>query len=218
MKPATIIIAVALLPAVLQASADNKGTRVPQAKDVSTIVSDNDAIFDYTIDRNVTHPKVGSGQRQQIVEFQRKQAKELIEKGFVVESTRNDEVLVVTIEAERLFMPNDTLLRVSSQPLLRQFTHFLDKQLWKMLLVMYADNTGSNNYLKELSVKRVDAVYDWFDAKCNHTEQLVPYGLGNYNPLLPNNSIDNRRKNRRLEIFLIPNENMIKLAKDNKLK
>ena len=192
--------------------------RVPKAKDVSTIVSDNDAIFDYSVEKNVTNPKVGSGQKQQIVEFQKKQAKELLENGFNVPSSRNDEVIIATIEADKLFLPNDTLIRITGQPYLKVFTHFLDKRLWKVLLIMYGDNTGSNRYIKELTIKRVDAIYDWFDAKSNHTEQLVPYGLGNFYPVYPNNSMENRQKNRRLEIYLIPNENMIKLAKENKLK
>ncbi len=37
-------------------------------------------------------------------------------------------------------------------------------------------------------------------------------------PLLPNNSTANRRSNRRIEIFIVPNKMMLEMAKSNKLQ
>ncbi len=48
--------------------------------------------------------------------------------------------------------------------------------------------------------------------------EIVPYALGSSDPLLPNNSTANRRSNRRIEIFIVPNKLMLEMAKSNKLQ
>ena len=86
-----------------------------------------------------------------------------------------------------------------------------------MLLVMHTDNTGSEAYLRTLSRARVDAVYAWFDAS-GDADNVVPYALGPDEPLKPNNSIDNRRVNRRLEIYLVPSSTMVAQAQRGKVE
>lgn len=221
MKIRHILIAFSFAAAVcFPLSVFSDVSNVLTSKAISTVTSvDADDIFDKTINQNILSPKIGSGQKNQIVEYQKRQAKELIEKGYSVSSTRDGLVLVVTIEADKLFVPNDTSMRASAQPMMKFFSHYLkDAGMWKMLLVMHTDNTGSPKYLKKISEARVDFIYYWLSEKSDHPELLVPYALGGTCPTLPNNSMENREKNRRLEIYLIPAEKMIKLAKENKLK
>ena len=46
---------------------------------------------------------------------------------------------------------------------------------------------------------------------------MVPYALADTDPLVDNNSMDNRKRNRRLEIFLVPEEVMIAQAKKGRI-
>jgi len=62
----------------------------------------------------------------------------------------------------------------------------------------------------------VNAVYDWFDQN-GSVDYVVPYALGETDPLVDNNSVDNRKRNRRLEIYLVPDEVMIQQAKKGRI-
>ena len=86
-----------------------------------------------------------------------------------------------------------------------------------MLLVMHQDNTGSDRYTLHLTRSRVNSVYDWIDANAS-TEYVVPYALGSTEPLVENNSVANRKFNRRLEIYLVPEQSMIQAAKKKNMK
>ena len=83
---------------------------------------------------------------------------------------------------------------------------------YKMLLVMHSDNTGSPTYTLNLTRQRVNAVYDWFDEN-GSVDYVVPYALGETDPLVDNNSVENRKTNRRLEIYLVPEKTMLQQAK-----
>ncbi|MCF0204724.1 MAG: OmpA family protein, partial [Muribaculaceae bacterium] len=123
------------------------------------------------------------------------------------------EVIVITIPASQLFDPNETTLTnlgiMSIKPLLK---YLKTKGLYKMLLVMHSDNTGTDKYTVELTRHRVDAVYDWIEANAS-VDFVVPYALGASDPIMPNNSVDNRRANRRLEVYLVPDAAMVEMAK-----
>ena len=44
-------------------------------------------------------------------------------------------------------------------------------------------------------------------------DYVVPYALGDTDPLVDNNSVEHRKTNRRLEIYLVPEKTMIQQAK-----
>lgn len=148
--------------------------------------------------------------------MQLQEARSLKKNGYSVELMRSGEVIVITIPAGQLFEPNDTVLselgRLTLKPLLR---YLETPEMWKMLLVMHTDNTGSDAYLRSLSRARADAVYGWIDEVGN-ADYVVPYALGPDEPLKPNNSIDNRRHNRRLEIYLVPGRVLLRRALERK--
>ena len=83
---------------------------------------------------------------------------------------------------------------------------------YKMLLVMHSDNTGSSEYTLNLTRKRVNNIFDWFDEN-GSVDYVVPYALGENDPVVDNNSVENRKRNRRLEIYLVPEKTMIQQAK-----
>lgn len=135
--------------------------------------------------------------------------------GSMVETYRNKEVILITIPASSLFLPNDTVLRPSATAILNPLKKFVrEPDLYRMLLVMHTDNTGSDQYRDQLTEKRADAVFDWFEAQQGvNTEFIYPFAFGDENPLVDNNSMENRAKNRRLEVYLVPGKKMLEQVK-----
>lgn len=173
-------------------------------------------IFELALDENLYTPKLGKA-ADAIADFQLETARSLKKEKYNVELMRDGEVIVVTIYANQLFNPNDTTLSDVGDIVLRPFVKYLDTPgLYKMILVMHSDNTGSAQYTGQISRSRVDAVYDWFE-RVTGSRYVVPYALGSVEPLYPNNSVENRRKNRRLEIYLVPGYEMIDRARNGKI-
>ena len=135
-----------------------------------------------------------------------------------VEAFRNKEVLLITIPAHLLFEPNATELRAGSSNYLSSITRYLrEPDMFRVMLVMHTDNTGSEEYRDNLTMERVNSVFEWFEeAGCN-TTYLFSYALGDEMPLKTNDSMENRRTNRRLEIYLVPGEKMLEQAKKGRV-
>lgn len=130
-----------------------------------------------------------------------------------VESFRNREVLLVTIPAHLLFDPNETELKTGAQEYLTPIKRYLkDPDMFRVMLVMHTDNTGSEEYRDMITVERVNSVFDWFEDSGANTTYMFSYALGDEMPLKPNDSMENRRQNRRLEIYLVPGTKMVAQA------
>lgn len=138
--------------------------------------------------------------------------------GCTVDAIRNREVLVVTIPASKLFGPNQTELLESAERFLEPFRRYLkEPDMYRVLVVMHTDNTGSEAYRENLTVERAEAVADWFEASGIDTEYLFPFAMSDDIPLVANDSFENRERNRRLEIYLVPGEKMIEKAKKGRI-
>lgn len=170
-------------------------------------------IYELSLDQNLATPEIKSKLKDAVQDFQYKQAVELIKQNYEVELTRDNEVIIVTIPAERLFASNDTALTATAPAALKPMLRYLKNPgFYKLLLVMHSDDTGSKAYTVKLTRSRVNAVYDWFDAK-GDVDYVVPYALGSNDPINANDSMEKRRKNRRLEIYIVPNDVMLEQAK-----
>lgn len=137
-----------------------------------------------------------------------------------VETMRNREVLIVTIPADKLFLPNDTVLRSDASQWLQPLKRYTRRpDMYRMLLVMHSDNTGSEQYTDRLTLSRVDAVFDWFAGQGYDTRYIFPTASGSSDPLhgVENISFENRARNRRLEIYLIPGKTMIDMARNGRI-
>lgn len=135
-----------------------------------------------------------------------------------VEAYRNKEVLLITIPAHDLFGPNSAELSEAASRYLKPLMRYMkDPDMFRVLLVMHTDNTGSETYRDELTADRVDAVLNWFDDQGADTSYTFSYAFGDEMPLLPNTSMENRDKNRRLEVYLMPGQKMLDEAKKGKI-
>ena len=171
-------------------------------------------IYDLSLDENLELPEIKNDkQADKIQDFQYDMAVAFKQSNYDVEVMRDGEVIVVTIPASQLFDANDTVLNKVGEELLRPFLRMIKNPgFYKMLLVMHSDNTGSEYYTLNLSRQRVNAVFDWFDEN-GSVDYVVPYALGDTDPIVDNNSVENRKRNRRLEIYLVPEKTMLQQAK-----
>ena len=175
-------------------------------------------IYDLSLDDNLVTPEIKNAkQAEKIQEFQYDMAVAFKKSNYDVEIMRDDEVIVITIPASQLFDPNDTVLNKLGEEQLKPFLRMLNNPgFYKLLLVMHSDNTGSSEYTLNLTRQRVNAIFDWFEEN-GSVDYVVPYALGETDPIVDNNSVESRKTNRRLEIFLIPEQTMLQQAKKGRI-
>ena len=175
-------------------------------------------IYELSLDENIATPEIRNDkQADRVQDYQYEMAVAFKKANFDVEVMRDDEVIVVTIPASQLFDANDTVLNKLGEAQLKPFLSMLTNPgFYKMLLVMHSDNTGSSAYTLNLTRQRVNAIFDWFEEN-GSVDYVVPYALGETDPIVDNNSVENRKLNRRLEIYLVPDKVMLQQAKEGKI-
>ncbi len=67
----------------------------------------------------------------------------------------------------------------------------------------YTDNVGKKASNMKLSQARADAVKEWLVAKGISAERIATKGFGPENPVAPNDTKENKQKNRRIEFFRV---------------
>lgn len=135
-----------------------------------------------------------------------------------IEAFRKKEVILITIPASNLFAPNSADLSDGAAKYLAPIKRYMkDPDMFRVLLVMHTDNTGSAQYRDNITADRVDAVTNWFDDQGADTSYTFSYAFGDESPLVPNTSYENRDKNRRLEVYLMPGKKMLEEAKKGKI-
>lgn len=173
-----------------------------------------------TLDEAINTPIIKDNKSHKLIaDYQTRQARIMSEdRNLKILMTRDQEVIIVTIPADLLFEPNSTELSRDAGNVLQHYSVFLrTPDYYRMAIAMYHDNTGSEQFCKDLTDKRLQSIYDWF-AINSSVQYISKFSFGQTDPILPNNSIQNRRQNRRLEIYLIPGTTMIDQAKRNLLR
>ena len=82
---------------------------------------------------------------------------------------------------------------------------------YNIVVAGYTDNTGSPIYCLRRSDEQAVAVADRL-RQLTGSQSIMEFGMGNESPLLPNNTVDNRAVNRRIEILLVPGDGMLEQA------
>ena len=185
---------------------------------LSLSASSDEDIYEMSLDENLVKPEIKNDkQADKIQDFQYEMAVAFKQSNYDVEIMRDNEVIVITIPASLLFEPNDTVLSKLGETQLEPFLRMLKNPgFYKMLLVMHSDNTGSEAYTLNLTRQRVNNIFDWFDEN-GSVDYVVPYALGETDPIVENDSVENRKRNRRLEIYLVPEKTMIQQAKKGRI-
>ncbi len=180
---------------------------------------DESLYMDMDFEENILTPEVHSGEKSAIRKYMGRLAQDLAKRHYTVDLTRDDEVLIVTIPSDDLFLPNDTLLAPNATSKLTPIVKLLqDPEMMKMVYAVHTDNTGSSTYNMRLSHERNTSIYDWLLDQISEDLIVIPYEFGDAEPIVPNDTRKGRAENRRIEIYLIPGPKMITMAHKGLLK
>jgi chemotaxis protein MotB len=130
-------------------------------------------------------------------------------KGLTVEQ-RNGKVYV-SMENKLLFKSGSWAVGSEGKQAIKQLAMVLEQN--KDISVLIEGHTDDDPYIGDsklsgnwdLSVKRATAIVSLLlQNKGVMPENITAAGKGEYSPLVPNSSADNRSKNRRIEVILAP--------------
>lgn len=141
--------------------------------------------------------------------------------GYETRFVRKNEVLVVTIPASELFGPNSTELLSGATSKLDVFERAISHpEAYRIVVAAFADDTGDDTYSERITKERaevVKATLDAIGARKGVKTNIYQYWFGSRNELVPNNSVSNRARNRRIEVYIIPEERTIDSARSGRL-
>lgn len=180
---------------------------------------DESVFMDMELEQNILTPAVGKQEHSAVSKYMDRIGHDLAKKGYIVDKMRDDEVIVVTIPSDDLFLPNDTLLSPSAPAKFGPIISLLrDPEMYKVVYTVHTDNTGSAQYNMYLSHERNNSIYDWMLTQISEDLIVIPYEMGDSDPVMGNDSREGRAANRRVEIYLIPGPKLITQAHKGILK
>ncbi|MEJ5360895.1 MAG: OmpA family protein [Spirochaetota bacterium] len=94
-------------------------------------------------------------------------------------------------------------------PILNRVAEILNKyEKYNVLIEGHTDDIGEEQYNLKLSEARAQSVMDYLVKKGIDKKRLSSRGMGETSPFLPNTSVENRRRNRRVEFLLVKPEDV----------
>jgi outer membrane protein OmpA-like peptidoglycan-associated protein len=149
-----------------------------------------------------------------------KQRKELEKiEGAKVETVNNGEAIKVTFESGILFATNSSTLNSASKTSLSKFAESLRTNPDTNVEIFgHTDITGSDAVNIPLSQQRATSVQSYLISQGVNSNRLVSSGKGSSEPVASNDNTAGRAQNRRVEIYILANAQMIQDAKAGNLK
>lgn len=148
-----------------------------------------------------------------------KKARELSEiEGAKVDTltdANNLKAIKVTFESGILFATNGYTLNDASKASLSKFASTMNKDDIKetnMLIQGHTDNTGADEYNQKLSVQRAESVATYLEGQGVSSTRITSEGKSYSAPVADNSTVEGRKQNRRVEVYIYANEDMIKSA------
>lgn len=133
--------------------------------------------------------------------------------GAQVESINDGQAIKVTFESGILFPTNSSTLSASAKSSLSQFaSSLMNNPDTDVSIVGYTDNTGTDKVNNPLSEARAESVYNYLLQSGVKGNRMKAAGMGSADPIADNNTAAGRAQNRRVEVYIVPNEKMIKDA------
>lgn len=145
-----------------------------------------------------------------------KQAQEIENEipGATVE--RVDDGIVVTFDEQSgvYFATDKYNINNNSQTTLNKLANvFSEYPDTKILVVGHTDNVGQESYNMTLSKNRAQAVTNYLVSRGLNSGRFTTDWFGESQPMYDNSTAEGRSKNRRVNIAILPNEEMIDEAK-----
>lgn len=136
-----------------------------------------------------------------------------------VEAINNGQAIKVTFDSGILFRTNSSALNASSKESLTNFaTSLKNNPETNVQIVGFTDSTGNDKINYPLSNERAKSVYNYLVGKGIMQSRMAFEGKGSEMPVASNATEAGRKENRRVEIYIVPNEKMIQKAKEGTLK
>ncbi|MFY9151225.1 MAG: OmpA family protein [Prolixibacteraceae bacterium] len=161
---------------------------------------------------------VGGATGAVIGKYMDKQAKELEAEMEAAKVERVAEGIKVTFDSGLLFSVNSSDLSAKSKEELKKFSNVLIKYPDTNLNINgHTDDTGSDEFNQKLSEKRAASVSQYLISQNVAATRFTVTGFGETQPMVENNSAANRALNRRVEVIVLANEDLIKAAESGEL-
>lgn len=165
---------------------------------------------------------VGSGTGALIGRCMDKQRKELeaIEGAKVepIKDVNNLEAIKVTFDNGILFATNKSELSSASRNALTKFaTSLKNSPDTDVTIYGHTDNTGTRAVNERISKERADAVANFLVGQGISRSRLTTEGLAFDQPVADNSTAEGRAQNRRVEVYITANADMIKKAEAGEL-
>lgn len=179
--------------------------------------------MDMDFEPNLATPVVPKTALKALSEYQIRQAKQLMHR-MTVDMFRDDDVFVVSIPSDDLFLPNDTLLSKYAHESLSPLLPLMkDPYKYKIVVAVHTDDTGSEEYREDLSRERLNSIYDWMmdeidKGQISEDIIIIPFSMASNDPIVENDTRDHRQENRRVEFYFVPGPELIRQAESGQLK
>ena len=128
------------------------------------------------------------------------------------------QAIKVTFESGILFPTNGTTLSAAAKNQLATFsTQMKDLQDTDITIYGHTDNTGSASVNERISLQRAQSVASYLESRDINASRIHSEGKSFNDPVADNDTAEGRAKNRRVEVYVTANENMIKAAENGNL-
>lgn len=183
---------------------------------LSAAANDDDP-YSVNIEQNLATPAGNAKHSAVVANAMGLLTRTLRQAGFETQGVRKGEVTMVTIPCRDLFGPNSIEIKAKGKQLLSKLVPYIKRSdKYKVVMAVHADDTGDAIYAERITSDRANAIDEYFASALGGESPVIPYGLGNDEPVAPNTGVANREKNRRVEIYFVPTKDFIDNARKKK--
>ena len=149
----------------------------------------------------------GAYMDKQQTEFEQELATERQQNQIEIERQQN-EILKLTMNSEVSFDFNSASIKPSFHSPLNKIADIMNRYPQTQIVIAgHTDSVGSEKYNLELSLRRANAVADYLVSQGVSMARLSTEGRGELQPIATNDTAAGRAQNRRVEIYVVPNQN-----------
>jgi len=150
----------------------------------------------------------GAYMDKQQTEFEQQLASERAQHQIEIERQQN-EILKLTMSSEVSFDFNSAQIKSSFYAPLNKIAEIMQSYpRTQITIVGHTDSVGSDQYNLQLSLRRATAVADYLITRGVAKSRLGTEGHGEMEPIASNDSEEGRARNRRVEIFVVPDSDI----------
>ncbi|MDR1331215.1 MAG: OmpA family protein [Tannerella sp.] len=148
------------------------------------------------------------------MQAQKEELRAMLPGEVTVETANRGEALRLTFRAAAMFSANSSTLAEPSRQALRLLAAYLnDHPGTSLRIVGHTDSAGRAELNRSLSSRRAKSVCDLLAANGVDAARMTAEGKGIHYPVADNDTEEGRALNRRIEIFVMPGDEMIREAR-----